>query len=345
VDILIDQSGDKRNEKLLSRLESALLQLETQMNDLTDYVRLESGRLELRQSMFIVQEILKRTVNDILPFARKKGLAVHCLDTTDDTLYISDPERIGQILNNLLSNAIKYTDQGEITIRTSSIVGPCNADLLTIEVADTGPGIPDDQIRPVFEPFSQINRTSTRKTGGMGMGLAIVQGLTTLLGGEIKADSRPGHGAVFRLTVPLDRANNSIKENTDFIISLPPAIRVLVVDDDEPARAAFRDLLDTLGIASDLARNAEEAMAKLCARRYDTVLLDIEMPGKDGHMLARELRSSAGPNRQVPIIVVSAHAVDGDKMPLYQSCLVKPVRLPPLRMALWRVLNKEVQNE
>ncbi|MDB5990891.1 MAG: hypothetical protein JWQ10_2294 [Herbaspirillum sp.] len=343
IDVLIHQTESKCNEKVRQRLESALLQLEAQMRDLTDYVRLESGRLELHKSQIIVREVMDRTINDTLPLALKKGLTIQHQYPTDDNIHISDPERISQILNNLLTNAIKYTAHGAISVRADN---ECRSDydLLTIEVADTGSGIPADKICAVFEPFAQINRPSTRKHDGMGMGLAIVKGLTNLLGGEVNVSSSMNHGTVFRVIIPLERyAGTKYCEEVKTNITQHKTLRVLVVDDSDSARDAFSDLLSELRIESDVSRDGDDALEKLSSQHYDALLLDIEMPGKDGYMLAQELRKNAGPNQHLPIILVSAHTPDSAKLQQFNAYLVKPVRLHTLRSALLDAVNDEVK--
>lgn len=343
VDVLVDDAMSPRHGKLLRRLESASRQLETQMKDLTDYVQLEAGRLKIRRAPFMLHEIVGMAINDALPFAERKGLSLECSKLPKDAWYISDPQRIMQILSNLLTNAIKYTKEGGVVLNVDGTRMADGHDALVFRIADTGEGIPQDKLLAVFEPFMQVDQSSTRHHSGIGMGLTIAKGLVNLLGGTITVDSKVGHGTVLCVTIPAEVHHHQA------LVSKSPAPQwsgafpyVLVVEDNESAGEAFAVLLDKLGVGYDIATGADLAMRLLNQRRYDALLLDIEMPVKDGGMVARELRAEVGINQHVPIIAVSAHAdlVVQETKHLFDVYLNKPVRLETLRETLHKIFVK-----
>ncbi|WP_183085064.1 ATP-binding protein [Trinickia fusca] len=346
VDVLADSLQGTHETRVLKRLESASLQLTTQMKDLTDYVRLEVGSLELRHVPFFVAALIERALNDALPLAERKGLVLRSSNEAASVGYLSDPERISQILANLLTNAIKYTERGEILLRVFTTRRDAQSDTLTIEVTDTGAGIASDKLEQIFEPFTRLDQSSTRLHDGFGMGLSIVKGLVALLQGEVAATSRIGEGSSFRVTIALTRdathASDDLAESV--AVAQPARCRVLVVDDNEAAREAFGDLLGKLDVVHESASNADEALARLASTRFDLVLLDIEMPGKDGRAVAREVKRRPGPNRETRIVAISAHApeladADSEARHLFNEYLLKPVRLHTLRALLADIAN------
>ncbi|WP_084010160.1 hybrid sensor histidine kinase/response regulator [Pandoraea oxalativorans] len=346
VDVLAEDEMAPRHGKLIKRMESASRQLETQMKDLTDYVKLEAGKLELRSEPFALNEVVELAINDALPFAERKGLSLTFSGGRKDSWYVSDPQRIAQILSNLLTNAIKYTKQGGIAVHVDCRRVEDGHDVLVFRVEDTGEGIPNDKLTTVFEPFMQADQSSTRHHRGMGMGLTIAKGLVTLLGGDITVESQMGQGTRLCVSIPVEVCQAVASEPQAPQWSGTPY--VLVVEDNGAAREAFDALLDRLSVRHDIAIDADSAMRLLNWQSYDAILLDIEMPIKDGGTLAQELRGRVGPNQHVPIIAVSAHAADliaPETRQLFDVYLLKPIRLGALRETLSELLMKANRDE
>jgi signal transduction histidine kinase/ActR/RegA family two-component response regulator len=252
-----------------------------------------------------------------------------------DIVSISDPYRIQQIITNLVSNAIKYTDRGRITVSVDCQVGE-GVDWMHITVDDTGLGMPTDKLASLFEPFTQLDQGSTRRQDGAGMGLAIVKRLVGAFDGSIDVQSEIGKGTTIKVSLPVWKARV-----VDVTSRAPPAHgqsnfpkRVLVVDDNEAARESFQLMLTSFGIEADFASNAVDALERLSHWEYGTVLLDLQMPGKDGVAVARALRAGHGPNKHVAIICISAYAaelLDDEQRRLFAHYLMKPVRAETLR--------------
>ncbi|HGO6073758.1 TPA: hybrid sensor histidine kinase/response regulator [Burkholderia cepacia] len=348
IDTLAGSPLAEQHRGTVRRLENAAQQIEAQMKDLTDYARIDSGKLELRKSTFDATELIKATAADVRQLAAQKGLELVVQISGDYGLSFSDPVRIRQIVTNLLTNAIKYTDEGTVTLRFNKRRASM-IDQLTIEVQDTGIGIPPDKLRTIFQPFTQVDDTHTRRHEGVGMGLAIVHGLVDLLGGQIDARSEVGKGSTFTVRLPVSVMMASEHElEVQRMTDLSNEDRcILVVDDHENARQAFVDLLRRLGFSYDACESAERAMQKLMRRPYDALLLDVQMPGRDGVSVARELRSRHGPNREIPIIGISAYPrelLTDEQRKWFGDYLMKPVRLEVLHQALNQALAKPRAN-
>ncbi|CVE14620.1 ATP-binding response regulator [Serratia marcescens] len=281
------------------------------------------------------------TANEIATLTRKEQVKLSCEVECSHLLVHSDPLRIRQIIVNLLTNAYKYTESGSITLHSCLRRQPGGSSLI-IEVTDTGIGIEKDQLDQIFKPFTQLDQSHTKQYAGVGMGLAIVHGLVTLLDGTITVYSEIKKGSTFIVSIPVqisedERADAPAAANAS--LQQKPQ-QVLVVDDNKSVGDAFAALLDKLGYQHELCDSPERALQKLLRRPYDALLLDLQMPGIDGAALARQLRNRRGPNRHVPIIGISAYTPEqltADQRALFDNYLMKPVRLDALSNALAEV--------
>lgn len=332
------------NTRLVERLQSAAGQLEAQMRDLTDYARLESGKLSLRQLPFNAFELVHSVVDEHEHVAHETGLDLSVDLDGAACEVVSDPQRIRQVLHNLIGNAVKYTKSG--SVRVSARVDTSPDWRLVMSVRDTGPGFAAHEIPLIFDPFTQLDASSTRRHDGAGLGLPIVQRLTGMLGGTISVDSRVGRGATFEVTIP-------VLPVPPEMVRLPAAsspaaaggdVLVLVVDDHAQVRESFSEMIEQMGIACDTASGANEALDALMSTRYDVLFLDVQMPGKDGLQLLRELRAADGPNRHVPVVMISAFPPDGaiDRDEARCVCLTKPVHYEALRAAVAKMIDRDV---
>ncbi|VXB26499.1 Hybrid sensor histidine kinase/response regulator [Burkholderia sp. 8Y] len=323
------------DRKIIQRLETGARHLEAQMRDLTDYARLGAGKLELRMTVFDPVELLDSIVDANMPAASAKGLRLRGTYSGERGLLESDPHRVRQIVTNLVTNAIKYTDAGSIDVRFMR-----EAARLDISVTDTGPGIPRQQLPLIFQEFTQLDSSSTRRFDGAGMGLAVVRGLVNLLGGSIDVSSEVGQGAAFRVSLPAVSAER-MPERREHDADAPGLrkSRVLVIDDHEAIRDSLIEMLTLLGYWAVAMSDVDSALAWLRANDADVILLDLHMPGKDGYSFANEYRSRIAPGASVPIIAVSAYApelVDPSATVLFFDYLLKPVRFEVLKAAVHR---------
>jgi len=323
--------------------------MRTLLNDLLDFSRLEAGRMSVEQSAFNLRQALSDTLRFWRPEAARKGLRLRVTGAASLPRWTAgDAMRLKQVLNNLLSNAIKFTERGEITLQLHA--RPVDGQiLLSIDVIDTGPGIPETALPRLFTPFDQLDAAVVRQHGGSGLGLAISRELARLMGGDLTATSarqksEGGHGAHFTLTVLLDlAAAPHVQEESRSITGL----RVLVVDDHVVNRRAIELVLEPFGVDATLAESGEEALELLNSEVFDAVLMDLYMPGMDGREATKVLRASESPNRDIPVIAVTASATPKD----WEACIAagmnahvaKPIDPVELFSALAQVLAGTVE--
>ncbi|SEE78216.1 Signal transduction histidine kinase [Burkholderia sp. WP9] len=327
------------DRKVIQRLDTAARHLEAQMKDLTDYARLGAGKLELRHEHFEPRELLASIVDEHAMSAAARGLRLESEASGMSGLVDSDPHRIRQIVNNLVTNAIRYTETG--TVRVQLRQRPA---LLMFVVSDTGPGVPHAQIPLIFQEFTQLDASRTRRFEGAGMGLTIVQGLVKLFGGTVEVASKVGEGTTFTVTIPVTSV--AAAEPPDVTANAEPGGArpcVLIVDDNRLIRESLSEMVAYMGFDAHAVANADDALAWLDARRCDVVLLDLHMPERDGYTFLADFAARGGPSAGVPVIVVSAYAPDGDNdadagsRPFVEA-LLKPVHYEQLRSALQRAL-------
>ncbi|MGF6963184.1 signal transduction histidine kinase/CheY-like chemotaxis protein [Paraburkholderia sp. WC7.3g] len=342
VELLGFNYHSEADRKVIQRLETAARHLEAQMKDLTDYARLGAGKLELRHQHFEPRELLASIVDEHTRFARARGLKLESEASGVSGLVESDPHRIRQIVNNLVTNAIRYTETG--TVRVELRQQPA---LLVFVVSDTGPGVPSAQIPLIFEEFTQLDASRTRRFEGAGMGLTIVQGLVKLFGGTVDVASALGEGTTFTVSIPVVPV--ATVEPADVAAQAEPGGArpcVLIVDDNRLIRESLSEMVAHMGYDAVALGNANDALAWLDAHRCEVVLLDLHMPERDGYTFLEDFATRGGPSAGVPVIVVSAYAPevvrDGETgatgAPSVFEALSKPVHYEDLKHALQRAL-------
>ncbi|SAK73439.1 two-component regulator histidine sensor kinase [Caballeronia glebae] len=332
----LNARGDA-DRKIMQRLEAGARHLEAQMRDLTDYARLGAGKLELRMVVFDPLELLESIVDANTPAASAKGLALRGDYAGERGPIESDPHRVRQIVTNLVTNAIKYTDAGSIDVHFAR-----TEERLDISVIDTGPGISREQLPLIFQEFTQLDSSSTRRFDGAGMGLAVVRGLVDLLDGKIEVSSEVGQGAAFRVSLPAVAARHVPEREPEADAPELRKSRVLVIDDHESIRDSLIEMLTHLGYYAVALPDVDSALAWLRANDADVILADLHMPGKDGYSFADEYRARSAPGASVPIIAVSAYApelVDPSAAVLFFDYLLKPVRYEVLKGAVHRAVT------
>jgi CheY-like chemotaxis protein/HPt (histidine-containing phosphotransfer) domain-containing protein len=245
-----------------------------------------------------------------------------------------DQARLRQILLNLLNNAVKFTEQGSILVSAR----PVGERTVEIAVSDTGVGIHPDRIESIFEKFNQAEVSITRRFGGTGLGLAISRSLARLMGGELSVESRLGKGSVFLVTLPLQPAAAPAATMAPMFKSR--AGHILVVEDQKANAILAKSLLEDMGHEVDLASNGVEALDRLSQRRFDVVLMDLEMPVMGGLEAARRIRAMAGPTRNMPIVAMSASAYATDIARCRAAGMDDHVAKPIGRERLTRMLDR-----
>jgi two-component system sensor histidine kinase/response regulator len=312
------------------------------INDVLDFSKIEAGKLDLEERPFDPRDVVDSTGAMLAPLAQAKGveLTLFIADSVPGTLR-GDEHRLRQILTNLLANAIKFTDAGEVSVRAEANRAGENVARLRVTVRDTGIGIAREHLAQLFEPFTQADTSTTRRFGGTGLGLAISRRLVSIMGGELTAESAPGHGSTFRFEVPLVLVDAERSSRRTRVL-LPEDTRVLVVDDNATNREILNAYLRGRVAVCDDAEGGEAAMGMLDAAAragvpYDLALLDSEMPGMSGAEVAAAVR--AAPQLQATRLVMLTSAGTSGGGPDVARSLAKPVRRAVLLETLAEVLG------
>lgn len=341
IDLLALKNPCQKFDAVMKRLIGAAEQLEAQMKDLTDFARLDAGKLTLREVTFNLEELLINIVEGYRPLAEKKGLTLTHFIGPGLTAVRSDRCRFEQIANNLIVNAIKYTDSGIIKVSLRRTAGA--ADEVSLTVEDTGPGIPAEDLPTLFEPFTQVARA--RRHDGAGMGLSIVKRLVTLFNGTVQVHSNIGEGSRFDVLLPMAAVpgESEIRGPEKQTGTIPN--HILVVDDNDDIRASFREMLEQLGYRCDVSANGRDALKLARLNRYQAILLDIQMPDMDGFEVAAAIQSMDEIHRPHAIIGISAYLpqfTTVEQRTIFSGYLVKPVRINELRQTLEHLLSEAV---
>jgi signal transduction histidine kinase/ActR/RegA family two-component response regulator len=281
------------------------------LNDALDFSRIEAGKLSLEVGEFDMEHLTRGAVATFTPLAANKGLTFEfSIDEAAKGRFRGDPVRIRQILYNLAANAVKFTDRGGVGVCVSA-----TDEAISIEVADSGVGIPADRIDSVFERFVQADASATRRHGGVGLGLAISRSLAEMMGGTIRLSSVEGRGSIFTVTLPLER----IAEPQPLAVPEPAAasadgdqpIRILAAEDNAVNQLVLKTLLSQVGLEPTLVENGVQAIEAWKSGQWDVILMDVQMPVMDGVTATREIRTSeAREDRpRTPIIAVTANAM------------------------------------
>ena len=328
----------------------------TLLNDILDLSKVDAGKLELTRAAFDPAQLLTDTATLYGETAHRKGLTLEfAWHGEAGQRYWGDPVRLRQMLSNLVSNAIKFTDRGGIRIEAAEAERSEGRARLRFSVADTGIGIPDDRRHLLFQPFTQLDGSSTRQYGGTGLGLSIVRRLADLMGGTVEVDSEAGHGSTFRFTIPAelvaageDSRRTERRSHGQARRGPPTATqRILVVEDNEVNRRVIETLLAKRGYAVESAANGREA-ADLAARAYgrpDLVLMDCQMPEMNGFEATERIRAWEKEQGQphLPIVALTAGAFAEDRDHCFAAgmddFLAKPVDIEQLLDTLERWLG------
>ena len=291
--LLLDSKLSVEQREFALTVQTCADSLLTIINDILDFSKIEAGKLTFEMLDFDVRQTVESTIEILAERAQSKGLELVSLvqpDVPPDLC--GDAGRLRQVLLNLLSNAIKFTERGEVGLYVRTEAATAGDVTLVFEIVDSGIGLPEDAQARIFEPFAQADGSTTRKYGGTGLGLAISRGLVERMDGQIGVRSSPGAGSNFWFTARFQKQANPPSRPQR---AAPPDLRVLIVDDNESARAALSAMLSAWNIRHEVAGGGREALTGMRAAStrgepFQVALLDMQMPDTSGFALTEDIK-------------------------------------------------------
>jgi two-component system sensor histidine kinase/response regulator len=299
-----------QQEAYVSRIQSSAKLLLGIINDILDFSKIEAGKLELERVDFSLHDVLTGVANMVAPAAEEKGVELMFNCSTDVPRMLNgDSLRLHQVLTNLTNNAVKFTHEGEVVIFVNVEEHVENGIRLLFSVRDTGIGMTEQQVKKLFQPFSQADSSTTRQYGGTGLGLSICKRFVEMMDGQMSVVSTPGSGSQFFFTTAFGLASTA-----GIVLKAPPDLldrRMLVVDDSETARNILETMVKDLGFEVTTAKSGMEALRVLEQARadkpIDLVLLDWRMPEMDGFQTFAAIRGDSSKYGSPKVVMITAH--------------------------------------
>ncbi len=326
------------------------------INSILDFSKIEAGKMHLEKIPFNLSSLFNDFTLPLALEAKQKGISFQYIIENDVPVkLVGDPVRLRQILTNLSSNAIKFTNDGEVLVRVNLNSLKNNIADINFSVKDTGIGIPKDRQALLFNSFTQVDASTTRKFGGTGLGLTICRQLTKLMGGEIGITSEEGKGSIFWFSVKLLLADDDIIEEQsrsefEYINFRPRKANVLVVEDNIINQRVATGMLYKLGIIATVVPNGKEAIDLLSKQQFDLVFMDCMMPELDGFEATQMIRKHDSPvlDPNVKIVAMTANAMSGDR----EKCLkvgmndyiTKPISVESVSQMIDKWVSDTVEN-
>jgi CheY-like chemotaxis protein/nitrogen-specific signal transduction histidine kinase len=350
-DLLLDTelNGEQRDyAEIVRQAANSLLAV---INEILDFSKIEADRVELDRRDFDVHDLLEEVARLLAGRAREKRLELTCdVGPGIPRILTGDANRLRQILINLVDNAVKFTEKGAVALRATLSSDSVSSLTIDFTVQDTGIGIPHDKMDLLFQPFSQVDSSSTRRFGGTGLGLVIAKRLVLLMGGSIAVESETDRGSSFHLSIPFakpstPRCAESVPwRGVDSEQMARKNIRLLLAEDNPTNQKVAELMLERYGYDVDSAASGREALEALAGADYDLVLMDVQMPEMDGIEATVKIREQErDTGRSIPIVAMTAHAMTGDR----ERCLAagmdeyvaKPVNYAELDGIMERLLR------
>jgi PAS domain S-box-containing protein len=369
--LLLDTPLTSEQADFVETVRSSSNSLLAIINDILDFSEIESGRIELKRLPFALLPCIESALNLVSAQAARKQLELtYTVHGEIPDQLLGDAARLRQVLVNLLSNAVKFTDVGKVNLRvlsqradvtdstTPTLASPYS---LHLEIEDTGVGVPKDRQSLLFQSFSQVDASTTRRFGGAGLGLAIARRLVELMGGTIWMESEgiPGRGSIFHIRLTLPAASEQLtlqptatqanladrRTPWDARLGERHPLRILIAEDNLVNQKVIRTMLGRFGYHADIVSDGAQAVNALHQRMYDVILMDVQMPEMDGVEATRTIRSELPPERQPRIIAMTANAFDDQRHAYLESGMndyvSKPVQPDLLLAALQRCVARE----
>ncbi|MBG5235260.1 response regulator [Pseudomonas aeruginosa] len=318
------------------------------INDILDFSRIERGALELECIPFNLLELVQGSALVFQHSAQQRGLALELQIQAglENIEVCGDPTRIRQILVNLLGNALKFTEEGAIHLSLEWQALDHDVLWLTCAVHDSGIGISPERLEHMFDAFQQADSSISRRYGGTGLGLAIARTLAERMGGTLQAESKEGSGSTFTLEIPLPFQQSPAHRQQAAGAPAPVAAgqEILLVEDNPVNQTVIEAMLRSLGYRVTLVADGIQAVRSAERQRYDAILMDCRLPVLDGYSATREIRAQEN-GRQVPIIALTANALQGDRENCLQAGMNDYLAKPFKRAELQRILQRWIGSQ
>jgi len=349
-----DLSPDHRDS--LQKIDSSAAHLLSTINDILDLTKIESGKMEMSSADFLLSDLVAQVMAIMREEIQRKGL-----DVTFEQGDVPDPlrgdaTRLRQALLNYVSNAVKFTSEGAIAIRTQQLGERENRRLIQFEVQDSGPGVEAGRLPYLFNAFEQGDTSTTRRYGGTGLGLAITRNIADMMGGNVGAESKLGKGSTFWFTAWLEEAEGDAEPTLLFRPETPAdaetqirAIHsgriILLVEDNRINQEVAKALLNRAGFEVDTANNGLEALEAVKEKRYDMIIMDVQMPEMDGLEATRAIREMgkgeyAEQLGGIPILAMTAATFEEDRRQAMMAGMNDFVSKPVNPKSLFSAMHK-----
>ncbi|WP_294959821.1 GAF domain-containing hybrid sensor histidine kinase/response regulator [uncultured Flavobacterium sp.] len=316
-DLLAQTELDETQHDYIESVQIAGERLLLIVNDILDLSKIESGNLTIESNPFNLKKTLKHIYN-LLKVKVKSDVDFNLfLDAEMPDMVVGDQGRLSQILVNLIGNALKFTTEGEVTVSVKKIEETEDRYTLKFSVKDTGIGIAKDKLETIFERFTQGEESTTRTFGGTGLGLNIVKQLVELQKGEVHVKSTLNRGSEFYVIISYEKTN--FEETAVKTISKNDLgnLKILLCEDNVLNQKLAKSVINNFGFDLDIANNGEEGIELLSKNEYDLVLMDLQMPVRDGYQTTEYIRNEM--NSNIPIIAMTAHSLVGEQERCYKS--------------------------
>lgn len=353
IDLLMETELAPEQKEYTEIIRKSADTLITVINDILDFTKMESGKMEMEEQLFELQTTIQEVFSLFSAEAGKKNLELaYFIDQKLPKLIYGDMARLRQVLINLVANAVKFTNQGGVYLVASSVPTADNKLVVEFTVKDTGIGISPEKCDRLFQPFSQLDSSMTRKYGGTGLGLAICKSLVGMMGGDIRVESMEEKGATFVFTiqvaVPEDELAGSCREEQSAgkVVDRHWRSKVLVVDDHPINQRLMVSMLDKLGYNAEVAEDGSQAVEMARNSAYDFIFMDLQMPVMDGLTATSRIREDSGgsPDKTI-IIAMTANVMEG----IQNRCtaagmdgyISKPLKLSSIKQIISRYSVKD----
>ena len=346
--LLLDTDLDDEQREYAKTVRSSGDLLLALLDDILDLSKIEAGEVRIERVEFDLHGAVEDAVAPFRARAAERGLEQRVLlNENVPRLVEGDPFRLRQVLTNLMDNAIKFTEHGEISLKIER-TGHDGDPAVGFSVSDTGIGMTEEEVGRLFRSFSQADASTTRRYGGTGLGLAISKRLVELMGGRIEVESEPGIGSTFSFAVPLTELQERTAQPEERSPARPSGgpdaagARLLVAEDTTVNQIVASELLKRRGYVADVVPDGRAAVEAFSDGGYAAILMDIQMPKMDGYEATAEIRRREAPGSRVPIIAITAHALQSDRERALAAgmddYIAKPIRPDELDRALERWL-------